>query len=1167
MATITTAVYLEDAARTAGETMTINGGSLTVRTDTRWHANSPASMTGSLGAVTISSTLGGSYILDGRDVRWLAYDTGTGNVPAVGTSITQGGVSGYLLGVWSSLTVAPTAVGAAMPASGFLKFREVTSGPFATGALTGIGANATAADVVGWIEVVHDQAIAITVPRLGDFTVRGDWFELDATTGAANQTIQLPTNGSSTTYVPGVWIATTGSPSTDEDWEFYPAIYAAGMSTTNLGTDERSKFVLMGTGGSITIGHNGTTTVGYVPAAGRRVRVPNVFGRQCTTGARATNAIPSATAGTRPDFTTTSAGYIDIENFTNDWYLNFSQPYYVKINHSATFEYVFISECATAFDIYDGGNGISQSVDARTITFTSDFAGGTVQKWKSQRYAAGTTDHSVEVLYSKDITFTNVVSGIITFARSTGMSFQITQSDNINFTNCFSNNQAIQFTTSANCTVTNHDHCDRYVGTTNTTGIYAAYVLATSDAIVFNGFTFGLGGTIANVHPYLGIFNYGQSKNCKFRNIGSRTTALSGGSANNPAYIAASAGNNQNMKFQRIYMTPTRTGAISTTNSDKGILYEHVYGDMADTMTIAALNCEVRNCGGTNTTTGQASVYGTHFTDVFTSDTAGRVVLAMNEPTTETAAYYTAVAGTPKFTSAGGLSMASVNDEVIIEQHYFVKGCTGLPNTAPVVTGTNVTYVSGPDWGNHDIYFQIDLNDGNGWNGSWLDLTGANLNTFDASIDPDLGFKLKYRIVCDTASTTNLISYIRISTTSTLAAQVANLYDLDQYTLTLTGLETGSKVAFLDASTETLRIDVVSESSGSVSYTYPDSDVSDSIDIAILAPGFAYQRISAYTLTAAAASIPITQATDYGYDSGASALCTFNGSTKRVIMDAASTTLNVVGMYSDWVDWALTGNNLAYNALADEVGGNDIDTGAGTSIPVYVFLANSWRIAPDEADHTLAVTTGVVLVSGGGDPFVDTAGAYTVRINYQQPVQAITVSTGGTVAPSASEMRAAMGLAAANLDTQLDALPTAVEIRVEIDANSTALAAIPTNPLLTNDARLDNLDAAVSTRLATAGYTAPDNATITAIAGYTDSIESRLPAALVGGRMDASVGAMAADALTASALAADAGTEIAAAVLSAAQTTPIHSDFRKAIGQDYHGDGSEGDKLRSTLIP
>lgn len=800
MATITTAVYLEDASRTAGEAMTINGGSLTVRTDTRWHANSPASMTGSLGAVTISATLGGSYILDGQNVRWLAYDTGTGNVPAVGTTITgdTSGANGYLLGVWASLTSAPTAVGAAMPATGFIKLREADAA-YQAETLTGIGASATGADVVGWIEVVHDQAIAITVPRLGDFTVRGDWFALGTTNGAANQLVQIPTNGSSTTYVPGIWIATTATPTTDEDWEFYPSLYAAGMITTNLGTDARSKFVCMETNGNIRIGHNGTTSVGYVPPSGRAIRIPNVLGRQCATGTRATNAIPNATAATRPDFTTTSAGYIDVENFATDWYFSLAQAFYVKLNHVGVFDYINISECASALDIYDGGNGVSQSLDARTCTLTSNFAGGRIEKWASHRYAAGTTDHAFEMLYCIGQTITNCDSGIITFARSTGMAYQVTQSIGITFTNCRQFNQGITFTTSFDCTINDHDHCDRYVGATTTTGVYAATVAASCDNIVFDGFTFGLGATITNVHPYTGLFTVNLSKNCKFRNIGSRGAQLAGGSANAMGYIFVSGGNNQNLKFQRIYIWPTRTGAISTINSDKGNLYEHVYGDMADTMTIADLNTKVKNCGGTNTVTGQTSVYGTHFGDVFTSDTAGRVVLAMNEPTAETVANYTVVAGTPVFTSAGGLVMAALNDEVIIEQDYFVKGCTGLPNTAPVVTGTNVTYVSGPDWGNHDIYFQIDVNDGSGWSGSWLDLTGANLNSFDGNIDPNLGFKLKYRIVCDTANTGNLISYIRISTTSTLAAQTNNLYSLDTITATITVKDAVSLSAIQDA--------------------------------------------------------------------------------------------------------------------------------------------------------------------------------------------------------------------------------------------------------------------------------------------------------------------------------------------------------------------------------
>ncbi len=262
MATITTDTFLDGGtAVTAGEIWTCNGGRLTVRTDTRWHAKAPASMTGALGSVFISATLGGGFTLDGTKVRWMPFGSGSGTVPAIGATITQGGVSGYLLGVWASITAAPTAVGAAMPATGFLKFREVTGGPFAAGALTGISASATSPDVVGWIEVVMNQATNFVVPRLGDFTTRGDWFALGTTSGASNQLVQAPTNGSATTYLPGVWIETAVA----DEYEFYPALAAALMATANLGTDERSKFVCMETTGAIRIGHNGTAAVGYVP--------------------------------------------------------------------------------------------------------------------------------------------------------------------------------------------------------------------------------------------------------------------------------------------------------------------------------------------------------------------------------------------------------------------------------------------------------------------------------------------------------------------------------------------------------------------------------------------------------------------------------------------------------------------------------------------------------------------------------------------------------------------------------------------------------------------------------------------------------------------------------------------------------------------------------------
>jgi predicted outer membrane repeat protein len=116
MAVFTNAQFLDSGtARTAGEVHTFNGGSLTVRTDTRWHANAPANMTGTFGGNSvISASLGGELFIDAREVRWMPYTGGSGSVPAIGTTITRGGVSAYLLGAWASLTAAPTAVGAAM---------------------------------------------------------------------------------------------------------------------------------------------------------------------------------------------------------------------------------------------------------------------------------------------------------------------------------------------------------------------------------------------------------------------------------------------------------------------------------------------------------------------------------------------------------------------------------------------------------------------------------------------------------------------------------------------------------------------------------------------------------------------------------------------------------------------------------------------------------------------------------------------------------------------------------------------------------------------------------------------------------------------------------------------------------------------------------------------
>lgn len=123
-------------------------------------------------------------------------------------------------------------------------------------------------------------------------------------------------------------------------------------------------------------------------------------------------------------------------------------------------------------------------------------------------------------------------------------------------------------------------------------------------------------------------------------------------------------------------------------------------------------------------------------------------------------------------------------------------------------------------------------------------------------------------------------------------------------------------------------------------------------------------------------------------------MLSFDGETKIITITTVNT-LDVKDLWSRWVDWMLTSDNSKYALAMTQVGGNDIDISQGTTIPIYIYLLNGWKIKPREANHTLVVTSGILLTSDSSDPFMDTTGAYTVRVNYQQPVQVVTVSTGG----------------------------------------------------------------------------------------------------------------------------------------------------------------------------
>ena len=223
-------------------------------------------------------------------------------------------------------------------------------------------------------------------------------------------------------------------------------------------------------------------------------------------------------------------------------------------------------------------------------------------------------------------------------------------------------------------------------------------------------------------------------------------------------------------------------------NSCTRITEENVFGDYADAVDVmACLNMRRKGMGGTGALTAQTSVYGTHWRDGFTSTTAGRIAILMNEPTVGTVAQV-ALSGGANFTSAGGLYMPTIGQAATFETPDYILGHTSFQNAALVMAGGTAT--------NYTYEFAIDKNDGNGYSAmTSANYTATTLGTALSGvtgIDASKGFKLKIKITTGTTNTTAITS-VYVTTNSSTAAQDYQ-YPLDTATVQVQGLVTGSRI-------------------------------------------------------------------------------------------------------------------------------------------------------------------------------------------------------------------------------------------------------------------------------------------------------------------------------------------------------------------------------------
>lgn len=511
-------------ARTGGDTINTNGFNFTIDQDTRYGLGGGATF--SLGSMTINATKGGNIEIDGRYIRLIPFNSGTGNVPAYNTTISQGSASGKLIAVQSALTATPTAVGAAMPTSGFIKIKAWNSVAFTSGALSGIGASSTGADVVGTLEIVGDEASTVNANRLGIFRMRGAWYDLGTTSGSNTTTYQYPSNGS-VVYLPSIEVETgTGT-------GVYEVYVCAGSQTAllaNVGTEaDRGKVFWCSTAGVIRFQHDGTnSTGGYLPPSGRKIRAANIMTVNCTTAARGTNALPNATLGTRYDFTTTGGGQIIIDKAVLTWYPSFSQAYSVSMTNVSVATQLLLAEIAQPMSLSYIGVGQEAANAQFGLSMSLCLAGGTISNCvvssatlaASGRYVSSFSDVS-EFTFSNNKFFSFVARANATTGAAT-----LTRVANCTYNNNIIGTGRFILSQCSNLTFNNSVYFDCLASTTVTANPMYAFDLSTSCTdIIIDGLSFG---SLSMVQPYSGLLSVGAAgcKRIKMRNIGTAGTPL-----------------------------------------------------------------------------------------------------------------------------------------------------------------------------------------------------------------------------------------------------------------------------------------------------------------------------------------------------------------------------------------------------------------------------------------------------------------------------------------------------------------------------------------------------------------------------------------------------------------------------------------------------------------
>jgi hypothetical protein len=129
---------------------------------------------------------------------------------------------------------------------------------------------------------------------------------------------------------------------------------------------------------------------------------------------------------------------------------------------------------------------------------------------------------------------------------------------------------------------------------------------------------------------------------------------------------------------------------------------------------------------------------------------------------------------------------------------------------------------------------------------------------------------------------------------------------------------------------------------------------------------------------------------------------TFDGPNRIIRLAASDSVVEVSEIYSDWKDWALSGDNLKYPPAFRPVGGDPVGGGVFTGINTFIRNDLGWRIKPPE-QNILIELVGNLFPEDPDEPWrTGPDGNFTTAISTNNSANALIVAGsggGGTTDP------------------------------------------------------------------------------------------------------------------------------------------------------------------------